>query len=196
MRDLKTKVVTVAKREAKTHNWCSVVDRALVEVGLGPQWETVAVEMTVPLSMNLDVDKNIYENLDPEWVQTTLQTALDSLPRQGVEGGVRFRGSQKVQVGTPEITKFEKAEQQAPVVLGTHDVVPPPGYEARYTSHEGRVLHYVQVRNERATANYNRLQRSALCNGSNATSYYWSETSNRAEGRVCAECQRRAARAA
>lgn len=188
LRDLKAGVVKIARREAKTHNWCSVVDRALEEMGLGPKWQTVTVEATVPLSITLDIDTNLANTIDPESIQQALQRQLSSLPREG-EGlsAARFRRGHGVTVGVPTVTQTSVVVAPAP---SPGDRVAPGGYLIGFTSVEGRVAHYVPESYMRRTDRWTRG--SAICGAE--PNGRWQESSARDTGGVCARCEERSAR--
>lgn len=183
--DLKKNVTTVAQREAKKHNWCSVVDKALEEMGLGPKWVRGSIEVNVKLRVNCDVDENVYPN-DQSETRESLRLEIENslkIPKTFSAAGLKFaKTAQSVTVANVSLGDVD-FEPYLPTEERPVDTDVPDGFQARFTSNDGRVRHYVPI-----------LRRGRLYAMCLKSSRDWSESSTRDEGRVCAECVRRAAR--
>jgi hypothetical protein len=74
--EFKLNVIKTARKYAIEHNWCGVVDKALEEMGLGPVWQPVKLNITVEYAAVVEVDKNIFDKLTPEQQQ---KLAMESI---------------------------------------------------------------------------------------------------------------------
>jgi hypothetical protein len=178
---LKKKVEAVAKRYAKRHNWCSVVDVALEEMGVHdkPVRMQVEVEYVVPIKARLEIDPTQFAGKTEEEQHALMASLLRG------STSTYFREDTR-QITTPEFGEVTVSSLNEyvipPMVIGDYTV--PEGILARYTSREGRVAHLL-----RPNAGHNTRYAAALCGTS---SYHWTENSARSENRVCANCQKQA----
>jgi hypothetical protein len=183
IRELKQKVTQVAKRYATTYNWCEVVDQALSEMGMGPDWQRVEVTLNVATVLQLDIDVNelsaMSEAEQHAYIKEQLDLGITTSPKPSVRNvAVVERDEQVIEIGEP-----------TPPPPGA--VNPPVGAVARYTSTEGRVLHYVR------TYQGHQLMSTAICGSGPGYYTIWTERSDRAETtaegtpRVCARCTER-----
>jgi hypothetical protein len=184
-RATKTKAVEVARKAAKKHNWCHVIDEVLEEAGLVGEMVEREVEMLVPVTIRCRVSAEQIED-DDGWACLARQAKVSGIIWELTGDGVRpLRGNNQPAAGDYEAEDIEIIDVREippppPRVEGT----PPAGCRVAFVSIEGRVRHYF-----REDAGY---QDTALCG---ATSYFSRavERSSRDSGRICKKCEERAA---
>jgi len=184
LNEFKTKVEVIAKKYAKEHNWCEVVDRALAEIGIEPTGlrAMVDVQVTVQMPISLDSITDLVGKT-PEEINTTIaekmvQDGFVLVPAHQSHGIRYLSTHDRLNADRFKVVDVNELSNNI-TVNGI-----PMGYAPMFTSDEGRVSHYV-LRSELE----NRYGTSALC-GANV--YRWRERSDRDEGRTCAKCQQRA----
>lgn len=192
-REMRIKVVETARKYAVQHNLCTVVDEALEEAGLGPQVEAIQVELVVPTTISVSVDVNQLEGMSDDEkkmyiasrlrINTTVAPDNTLLVRSVGVGGGRRHLQTVVEIGEIEVKGIGTVPPPPPDPHGA-----PPGYVARYTSNDGRVLHFFSVE---AAASDRTV--TAVCQN---TPYIYGtslrEHSVRGENRVCHACATRA----
>jgi len=186
VREFKTKVETIAKRYAKQHNLCSVVDKALAEMGVGKPADpiNVTVEVMVPVTMVIEMDKGDFAGKTPEEEAQIVAAHLSKTGNLIVDSNItRPRRAPRMTKGDLDVRDVSEWTPE-PTQVGT--TVVPSGYEPRFTSDQGRVSHLLTVfqAEEQRRGRY----AAAACG---ASSYYWTSHSYRDEGRVCQKCMDR-----
>ena len=184
LNEFKTKVEVIAKKYAKEHNWCEVVDRALAEIGIEPTGlrAMVDVQVTVQMPISLDSITDLVGKT-PEEINTTIaekmvQDGFVLVPAHQSHGIRYLSTHDRLNADRFKVTDVNELTGSS-TINGV-----PMGYVAVFTSDEGRVSHYVLQ-----SGMESRYGSSALCG---ASVYRWREHSSRDEGRVCAKCRQRA----
>lgn len=180
---LKAQVEQTARKYAREHNWCSVVNQALKEMGIEPS-ETIniTVEGMVPFALDVAVPKAIFAGLSEDEEMTAAAKLLDEGSiTYHPPGGVRRVPGTTAKGGSMLVASVE-------MYAGKVDDDLPEGYAKVFTSSEGRVAHILD--HGESSRRRDGRWAVALCR---AESYSWAETSARDEGRTCARCSERLA---
>jgi hypothetical protein len=214
-RELREKVITTARKYAKDHGLCSVVDQAIEEAGLGPAWKHIELKMTVPTTIKLSVDGDLIEGLSEdemksyvaEKIAPSLLTMVDVTKTDGLVreklayGGGGRAGRYAIPEPIVELGDIVVESTQTIELPEPPPSEAPPGWFAAYTSADGRVKHFFSesMANREDLMNPNATQirysggsvylRSAC--GSANWLYSVVRNSPRGENRVCAACQSR-----
>lgn len=182
---LKEKVREVAKRYARRHDWCSVVDDALREMGVEearPQRINVSIRFTSPM---LDGEQETTARFFVRDLVGKSEAEQNAWVAEQIAPTVRLGGaSVTIPVTVLDLTHMEPQGLDAV----------PEGYVAFYTSAEGRVAHLMQtpgaVRRGMVTMT-DYLSRHPVYGMCGAGGYGQVEESTRSEGRVCKRCSDR-----
>lgn len=172
VRELKERVRTVAKKYARTHDLCSVVDAALIEMGLGVTYKKVVMRAQVPVDVTVDINEDVLAAMSPEQQQAFIAERVAFK----VAGSAATSDVRRVSVVVDKVIAAGEVHEPEGAELRNE---PPPNYNALYTSSEGRVLHFVPEQ---------RAMRGGqpLCGA--PFGYSWTPHSSRGENRTCAEC--------
>jgi hypothetical protein len=188
LNEFKNRVEVIAKRYAKQHRWCEVVDQALAEIGIEPTGirATVDVQVTVQMPVSLESITDLVgktpEEINEAIAAKMVRDQFVLVPARQ-EHGVRYLSTHD-RIRPEQLTVVDINELEgAPQINGV-----PMGHRRGFTSNEGRVVHFVSDAYWRETSWHSR----ALCGAQ--PSYQWSETSERDENRTCAKCLDRATR--
>jgi hypothetical protein len=179
--EIKERVRTVAKKYAKDYRWCDVVNQALREAGIDPQdrGSRVLLDLEIKVSVPADIRLTDLVGLSDEEQKARIKEVIQ--PQVNVttkDGGTRGAQVQEADFEVTDINLYVPPEPTRGA-----SVVAPPGYVARYTSDEGRVMHYLleNTRNDYYGG-------TALCG---VYAYAWPDHSSRATGGTCIRCQER-----
>lgn len=185
---LKKQVTEVAKRYAKEYRWCNVVDSALAEMGIDNKNSGIGITVsgTAPFTAHLKVEP---EELRDKTEQEQLEYLQDKLRELGP---IRISMTNAWNSENTDVTPMRKAAELDTKQLEITEarnysetgVPAPAGWEAAYTSNDGRVMHFVPE----GTVGGDYRYASAMCGSS---SYAWSFTSLMSEERVCTRCESR-----
>jgi hypothetical protein len=184
-------VIRTADAYGKKHNLCSVLDQALADLGLSradlknTQPGRVRVKAAVELELDLVYsDISEFAGMSPSQERAKVAKLLDDVLKkakltapngQGVTIDKDFTAELKVESVDPGPT---------PQRLSILDGGLRPEYKLAFTGPEGRVSHIVS--GESDTWGY-------VYSACGVSSYDgWPSTSSRDEGRVCAQCERKA----
>lgn len=171
----KQRVYVEAKKMAKRHGLCDVVDKTLEALDVPPyvpEMRAVDVEVTFKGTMSVKVDVNQMAGMTPEDEKKYLENLVKDKPVKNLTVKVKD-------------AKFGEDFSVKNI---------PEGYVALFASNEGRVRHIfdgavAQARSGEASSSY------SLC-GSNIGWYNYVshlvEESPRDEGRICARCTAKA----
>lgn len=193
MRDQRLSTVTVARRYAKAHNLCGVVDNALQEAGLLGRTTRKDIHIKLDAIVTIEVDEEAYADIDQEALIEELQTKVKptnltwDLGNLTAASSVAYGSTASVpprtRFGDVEVLSIESAQTNQ----GTWNFAPLGGTRFLYTSEEGRRAHMVPERGRSYSA--------AICGA--YPKVQWDVTSSRAQyvgtiNGVCAACADRA----
>ena len=185
----KAQVVEVAQRYAREHDLCGVVDEALAEMGLDKmnEFSQIKVLVSVPMVVPMEVRTGLISGISDEETKAKVQELLSPVLTR--TAGLNFsdyrtvrpiqnarRGTADPEVGPPSV------QEVIPYTPGNQPVLGVAGYVRRYSSDDGRVMHYVRPDDADRRHGY------AVCG---TLSYGWTETSARSTGNVCRRCAER-----
>lgn len=181
--ELKERVRTVAKKYTDRHGWCSAVNSALKECGISTEEKKVPVKILFSVSGSEPTEAvkkfKVSDLINLSHDEQIAYIAEQIAPKVSVAG---------VSVTLPvNVSDISLHEGDAPLEASDYR-----GHRGFFTSLEGRVRHLTRQTFETEEAYTSHIASaryaSSLC-GSGDT-YGPSLTSQRDEGRVCANCQR------
>lgn len=192
--EFRSRVREVARKYAEEHDLCDIVEQALVEAGVGPDYQTVDVTLTADITVTLRVDKDAWRRMDgldrEDWLRDNLTFEFDATCADAAVGSIYEDMEDPVDVSW-DIETFHtpvdlRVNVNAPVLdLKRMERPAPPGFVARYAGPNGQVLHYV----EKATLETYQYPGS-VCGDTYQLRMDWLETTKRATDRVCKRCER------
>lgn len=184
LEEFKRTVVVAARKMAKRHGLCSVVDDTLEGIGLDPKLpekstQKVEVQLTIPVTAVLDMDIHGLAGLTPQQQNAKVAEAITATVtlKSNVTGDKR--------VSANSVTVLDLNEPPAPV---PGERVVPAGYVGRFIGEDGRVMHLVDPNAFTTDWRGNGQWAYAMCSGAYVNNEQ--ETSRRDEGRMCANCER------
>lgn len=146
MRDLKVRVIDTARKYAKNHGLCDVVERALDEAGIDLEYKRVQIEMTVPVVIVAEIDATLIESAtDEEKAQIILENIkLQPAPEQrGRLQTSLLRNARFVSMGDVKGAVVSVGEVASGTSIYDYNN-PPPRYLCMYMGWDGRVAHFIR----------------------------------------------------
>ena len=185
MAEFKRQVVRVAKKYATNHGWCSVVDRALEEMGAVPSVSTVDVKVSTDF-MEIVV-KVKPEDLAGLTVKRQVAKIATLIGPIAMMGSANVRGSMTIKPEAITAMKIVTKPKQMTVPQGVP--ADDEAYRFRYLSDTSRVAHALRRSEVDDTAGSLRHmgQYATVCNtAANLRSV--TAHSSRGEDRLCDRC--------